>query len=64
MFIVEWLFDKMGYQKKVDWTTLFGKYEITMDVPDLDSKVTVKKPAKKVATKRQTTAKKSVRKKA
>jgi hypothetical protein len=21
MFIVEWLFDKMGYQKKIQWTS-------------------------------------------
>lgn len=47
MFLIDWMFDKMGYQKKVDWTTAFGKYEITMNVPDFDTKVTVKKPAKK-----------------
>lgn len=47
MFLIDWMFDKMGYTKKVDWTTLFGKYEVTLDVPDRKSKVTVKKPAKK-----------------
>lgn len=47
MLIIEWLFDKMGYQKKVDWTALFGQYEVTMDVPDRKSRVTTKKPVKK-----------------
>jgi hypothetical protein len=61
MFLIDWMFDKMGYTKKVDWTTVFGKYEVTLDVPDRGSKVTVKKPSKKVATKRKTVAKKSVK---
>ena len=54
MFLIDWMFDKMGYQKKVDWTTLFGKYEVTLDVPDRKSKVTVRKPAKKKPTAKKT----------
>jgi hypothetical protein len=60
MFIIDWVFDKMGYTKKVDWTTLFGQYEVTLDVPDRKSKVTVKKPA----AKRKPVAKKTVKSRA
>lgn len=61
MFIVEWLFDKMGYQKKIQWTSSSLLWEdIEKACPELDKK----KPVKKVATKRTTTAKKSPRKKA
>ena len=59
MFIIDWMFDKMGYTKKVDWTTVFGQYEVTLDVPDQASKITVKKPAPK-----KKSVRKSVRKKA
>jgi hypothetical protein len=56
MFIIDWLFDKMGYTKKVDIVTMFGSYKLNLD------------DCKKVATKRKTVAKKSpvktVRKKA
>jgi len=56
MFIIDWVFDKMGYTKKVDLATMFGSYKVTLDLP------------KKVATKRKSPAKKSavktVRKKA
>lgn len=38
MFIVEWLFDKMGYTKKIDWTSRFLAWE------DIEPK---RKPAKK-----------------
>ena len=55
MLIIDWVFDKMGYTKKVYWADVFK----TFDCP---------KPVKKVATKRKTVAKKSpvktVRKKA
>jgi hypothetical protein len=58
MFIIDWVFDKMGYTKKVDLATMFGSYRINLDLPD----------RKKVATKRKSPAKKSlvktVRKKA
>lgn len=63
MFIVEWLFDKMGYQKKIQWTSSTLVWEdIEKACPELDKKK--RKPVKKVATKRTTTAKKSPRKKA
>ena len=58
MFIVDWLFDKMGYTKKVDIVTMFGSYKVNLDLPERQ------KPVKKVATKRKTVAKKSVKKKA
>jgi|LakMenE01Jun11ns_1017448.scaffolds.fasta_scaffold9627520_2 hypothetical protein len=48
MFIIDWVFDKMGYTKKVYWADVFK----TFDCP---------KPVKKVATKRKTVAKKSVK---
>ena len=52
MFIVEWLFDKMGYQKKIQWTSSTLLWE--------DIEKSCPKPDKKVATKRKTATKKSV----
>lgn len=46
MFIIDWVFDKMGYTKKVNWLTVLNSWENP-------------KPVKKVATKRKTVAKKS-----
>ena len=46
MFVIDWLFDKMGYTRKVYWADVFKNW----DCP---------KPVKKVATKRKTVAKKS-----
>lgn len=47
MFIIEWMFDKMGYTKKVDWTSSSLTWEM-VNVDPKESKVTVKrKPAKK-----------------
>lgn len=43
MFMIEWIFDKMGYTKKVDWTAVFAN----MDHVQIDP-VPRKKPAKKV----------------
>ena len=57
MFMIEWLFDKMGYTKKIDWTSLSLTWE---DVEPPKKR----KPVKKVATKRTTALKKSPRKKA
>ena len=53
MFIIDWVFDKMGYTKKVHWLTVLNSWE---------SKAT---PKKKVATKRTPAVKKTptVRKK-
>lgn len=53
MFIVEWLFDKMGYQKKIQWTSSSLTWE--------DIEKSCPKPVKKVATKRKTTVKKTQR---
>ena len=52
MFIVEWLFDKMGYQKKIQWTS--------SSLTWADIEKSCPKPVKKVATKRKTATKKSV----
>ena len=41
MFIVEWLFDKMGYQKKIQWTSSSLTWE--------DIEKSCPKPVKKVA---------------
>jgi hypothetical protein len=46
MFIIDWVFDKMGYTKKVCWADVFKTWESP-------------KPVKKVATKKKTVAKKS-----
>jgi hypothetical protein len=49
MFIIEWMFDKMGYTKKVDWTSVFPNLEESCQKP-------------KVATKKKVAAKKTTRK--
>lgn len=49
MFIIDWLFDKMGYTKKVDIVTMFSSYKLNLD------------DCKKVATKRKSPAKKTQR---
>ena len=56
MFIIDWVFDKMGYTKKVHWLTLLNDWEGTI-------KATPKKPAvkKKPVVKKATT--RTVRKK-
>ena len=53
MFIVEWLFDKMGYTKKIDWTSRFLAWE-DVEPPKKrkpaakkTAKITTKKPRKK-----------------
>lgn len=46
MFVIEWLFDKMGYTKKIDWTSSSLTWEMVNLEPN-DAKVTVRKPAKK-----------------
>lgn len=43
MFMIEWIFDKMGYTKKVDWTVVLAN----MDHVQIDP-VARKKPAQKV----------------
>ena len=53
MFIIDWVFDKMGYTKKIDWTSRFLAWE--------DVEKSCPKPVKKVATKRKTTVKKTQR---
>lgn len=48
MFIIDWVFDKMGYQKKIDWSYIFST----------DNSL----PAKKSPTKKKAATKKVVRK--
>jgi hypothetical protein len=54
MFIIDWVFDKMGYTKKVHWLTLLNDWEGTI-------KATPKKAVRKPAVKKTPT--KTVRKK-
>ena len=56
MFIIEWMFDKMGYTKKIDWTSRFLAWE--------DVEKSCPKPVKKVATKRKPAVKKTVKSRA
>ena len=55
MFIIDWVFDKMGYTKKVHWLTVLNSWEGEVKAT----------PKKKVATKRTPAVKKTptVRKK-
>jgi hypothetical protein len=53
MFIIDWVFDKMGYTKKVHWLTVLNSWEGEVKAT----------PKKKVATKRTPVVKKTVRKK-
>ena len=53
MFIIDWVFDKMGYTKKVNWLTVLNDWEGSITATP-----------KKVATKRKPAVKKTtVRKK-
>jgi hypothetical protein len=56
MFIIDWVFDKMGYTKKLHWLTVLNSWEGEV-------KVTPKKPAvkRKPVVKKATT--RTVRKK-
>lgn len=51
MFIVEWLFDKMGYTKKIDWTSRFLAWDDIepkrKPAAKKTAKITTKKPRKK-----------------
>lgn len=59
MFLIEWMFDKMGYQKKVDWSSVFATWDATVNVDPKQSKITVKKPAAKKKVVRKTVRKKA-----
>ena len=49
MFIIDWVFDKMGYTKKVHWLTVLNSWEGRVKATP---KKTVRKPAvKKTPTK-------------
>jgi len=54
MFIIDWVFDKMGYTKKVDWLTVLNSWESSVTA-------TPKKPAvkRKPAVKKTTVRKKN-----
>jgi hypothetical protein len=55
MFLIDWMFDKMGYTKKVHWLTFLTDWEGEV-------KATPKKPAvkRKPAVKKTTVRKKNV----
>lgn len=50
MFMIDWLFDKMGYTKKVYWADVFKNWEA--DCPKPTKKAVKRKPAVKKATTR------------
>jgi len=54
MFIIDWVFDKMGYTKKVNWLTVLNSWESEV-------KTTPKKPAvkRKPVVKKTTVRKKN-----
>jgi hypothetical protein len=54
MFIIDWMFDKMGYTKKVNWLTVLNSLEGSVTA-------TPKKPAvkRKPAVKKTTVRKKN-----
>jgi hypothetical protein len=54
MFIIDWVFDKMGYTKKVHWLTVLNSWEGSVTA-------TPKKPAvkRKPAVKKTTVRKKN-----
>lgn len=49
MFVIEWLFDKMGYTKKIEWTSSALLWE--------DVEKSCPKPAKKKAVVKKTVRK-------
>jgi len=49
MFIIDWVFDKMGYTKKVHWLTVLNSWEGSITATP-----------KKVATKRKPAVKKTI----
>jgi len=61
MFLITWMFDKLGYMPKIDMQ--IGKVNIEAAWPfpieEEKPKATVKKPTVKKATTRKTTAKKA-----
>ena len=53
MFVIDWVFDKMGYTKKVHWLTVLNSWEGEV-------KATPKKTVIKPAFKKTTVRKKNV----
>jgi hypothetical protein len=45
MFIIDWMFDKMGYTKKVHWVTMLNSWEEKK--PAVKRKPAVKKTVRK-----------------
>jgi hypothetical protein len=56
MFIIDWVFDKMGYTKKVHWLTLLNDWEGTIKAtpkkPDVKRKPVVKKATTRTVRKK------------
>ena len=53
MFLIDWMFDKMGYTKKVHWLTLLNDWEGEVKVTPK------KKVVRKAAVKKTTVRKKN-----
>jgi hypothetical protein len=52
MFIIDWVFDKMGYTKKVHWLTLLNDWEGTIKATPKKRKPAVKKTPTKTVRKK------------
>jgi hypothetical protein len=50
MFIIDWVFDKMGYTKKVHWLTLLNDWEGTIKATPKKTAVKRKPVVKKATT--------------
>ena len=61
MFLITWMFDKLGYMPKIDMQIGKVNIEAAWPFPDVEEKpkAAVKKPTVKKATTRKTTAKKA-----
>lgn len=60
MFVVEWLFDKMGYTKKIEWTSSNLTWEdIEKTCPKFVKKPIKRKPAAKKSVQKRVRAKKA-----
>ena len=53
MFIIDWVFDKMGYTKKVHWLTVLNSWESGVKVTPKKKVVIKRTPAVKKTTVRK-----------
>ena len=64
MFLITWVFDKLGYMPKISVDTAWSFHEIQKNyvAPDVETKPAVKKVAKKSAKIPQATTRKTPKK--